>query len=246
VPNGQGFTGLLGAVLNGAAPSIAGVAANNQSQSGFNFLTLSKSAGGRANIATVPAGLNLSLNMVLQTSRGKLLANPSVIVEDDHESLIALSNEVIHRITSTVSLGVVTTNVELVQAGIFLDVVPRITEDGFIMLRVRPQVSTPLGPPAEFANNTVVVTLLNRRDVLTQEIRIKDGQTLAIGGLFTEQEAATLSKVPYLAEAPILGALFRNTIKGRNRTELMLLVTPKIVEEQPTSAISETAPPGTL
>jgi len=104
-------------------------------------------------------------------------------------------------------------------------------------MRLRPQVSTPLGPPQVFG--TTVVTLLNVRDIMSQEVRIKDGQTLVLGGLFTETEAAQLAKVPYLAEAPVLGAFFRNTIKGRNRTELMLLITPKIVEEEPASALSE-------
>jgi type II secretory pathway component GspD/PulD (secretin) len=236
---GNGFSGLLGTILPGTPPSTTGVQAASSAVSGFNFLTLSKSAGGRANIATVPAGLNLSLNLALQSGKGKLLANPSVLVEDNTEALISLANEVIHKVTTTASLGVISTNVELVQAGIFLDVLPRSTEDGFIVMRLRPQVSTPLGPVQQFANGTVLITLLNVRQVLAQEVRIKDGQTLVLGGLFSEQESATLSKVPYLSEAPILGALFRNTLKGRNRTELMLLITPKIVEEPPPNALSE-------
>ncbi|MEZ4542566.1 MAG: hypothetical protein R3C24_01540 [Cyanobacteriota/Melainabacteria group bacterium] len=62
----------------------------------------------------------------------------------------------------------------------------------------------PLGGPQTFGqgNNQTTVTLLSVRDVITQEVRIKDGQTLVIGGLFTEIEQAQLSKVPYLAEAP--------------------------------------------
>jgi type IV pilus assembly protein PilQ len=81
---------------------------------------------------------------------------------------------------------------------------------------------------------------------MSQEVRVKDGQTLVLGGLFTEQEAANMAKVPYLAETPVLGALFRNTLKGRQRTELMLLLTPKIVEEEPASAVSETVPTPTM
>lgn len=176
--------------------------------------------------------------MLLQTNKAKLIANPSLVVVDNTEALITIANEVIHKVTSTVSLGVVTTNVELAKAGIFLNVLPRVTEDGFIRLRLRPQVSTPIGGPQTFGqgNNQTTVTLLSVRDVITQEVRIKDGQTLVIGGLFTEIEQAQLSKVPYLAEAPVLGALFRTTLKGRNRSELMLMITPKLVEEDPESA----------
>ena len=111
-------------------------------------------------------------------------------------------------------------------------------------MRLRPQVSAPTGPPQIFG--TVVVTLLSIREVIVQEVRIKDGQTLVLGGLFTETEQANLSKVPYFAETPVLGAFFRNTIKGRSRKELMLLVTPKIVEEQPESSISDTGTTPTL
>jgi type II secretory pathway component GspD/PulD (secretin) len=220
-----------------AVPTIAGVTADSTSQSGFNYLTLAKTAGGKSNIATVPGALSVNLNLLLQTNKAKVVANPSVVVVDDTEALITIANEVVHKVTSTVSLGVVTTNVELTKAGIFLNVLPKLTQDGFVTMRLRPQVSTPIGGPQTFG--TTVVTLLSVREIMTQEVRIKDGQTLILGGLFTEQEAATLSKVPYAAEAPILGALFRNTLKGRNRTELMLLITPKIVEEEPPSSLTE-------
>lgn len=229
------FGGLLGLVLPQVGNiNIAGVTPVQSSASGFNFLTLSQRAGGRANIATVPYGLNVNVQMLLQTNKAKIIANPSLVVVDNTEALITIANEVVHKVTSTVSLGVVTTNVEIAKAGIFLNILPRLTEDGFIRLRLRPQVSAPLGPPQTFGvgANQTTVTLLSIRDVISQEVRIKDGQTLVIGGLFTEQEASQLSKVPYFAEAPLLGAFFRTTLKGRNRTELMLMITPKIVEEE--------------
>lgn len=229
------FAGLVGAVLpNVGNLNIAGITPVQASASGFNFLTLSQRAGGRANIATVPYGLNVNVQMLLQTNKAKVIANPSLVVVDNTEALITIANEVVHKVTSTVSLGVVTTNVEIAKAGIFLNILPRLTEDGFVRLRLRPQVSAPLGAPQTFGvgANQTTVTLLSIRDVISQEVRIKDGQTLVIGGLFTEQEASQLSKVPYFAEAPLLGAFFRTTLKGRNRTELMLMITPKIVEEE--------------
>jgi type II secretory pathway component GspD/PulD (secretin) len=229
------FTGVLGNLLPANLPQISGLTPAATSLSSFNFLTLSKRAGGRANIATLPAALNLSVNLLLQTNKAKIIANPSVIATDNTEVLITLANEVVHKVTSTVSLGVVSTNVELTKAGIFLNVMPRITQDGYVTMRLRPQVSSPLGPPLQFAGGNTVVTLLNIREIISQEVRIRDGQTLVIGGLFTEQEASQLGKVPYLAEAPVVGALFRNTLKGRSRTELMLMITPKIVEEEPSS-----------
>lgn len=228
------YNGILGGFFPGILnQTIAGVTSAATSTSNLNLLALSKAAGGRTNIATMPYGLNLSINLLLQQNKAKILANPSVVVSDNTEALVTLATEVIHKVTSTVSLGVTNTNVELTKAGIFLDVLPKCTDDGFIYMRIRPQVSAPVGPPQQFANQTLIVTLLNIREIMAQEVRVKDGQTLVLGGLFTEQEAAQISKVPYLAETPLFGALFRNTLKGRQRTELMLMITPKIVEEQP-------------
>ncbi len=238
------YTGILGGFFPASlARSIAGVTSTRAGESRFNFLALSKAAGGRTNISTVPMGLNFSLNLVLEQQKAKILANPSVVVSDNTEALVTLATEVIHKVTSTVSLGVTNVNVELTKAGIFLEVMPKASEDGFIYMRIRPQVSAPVGPPQTFANQQVIVTLLNIREIIAQEVRVKDGQTLVLGGLFTENEAAQISKVPYLAETPLFGALFRNTLKGRSRTELMLMITPKIVEEQPSAPpIAESSP----
>lgn len=239
------FTGLIGTLLPSTTTTIAGVSAASTAQSALNFLTLSQAAGGSANISTFPKALNVTLNVLLQTNKAKLIANPSVVVVDDTEALITIASEVIHKVTSTTSLGVVSTNVELTKAGIFLNVLPRVSDDGFITMRLRPQVSTPLGAPQTFGSTSspTIVTLLNVRDIMTQQVRIKDGQTLVLGGLFTENEAAQIAKFPYLAETPVLGALFRNTLKGRSRTELMLLITAKIVEDEQPQAMADAPKP---
>lgn len=81
-----------------------------------------------------------------------MIANPSIVVVDNTEALVAIAQEVVHKVTSTVSLGVVTTNVELTKAGVFLNVLPRVTQDGFIIMRLRPQVSAPIGAPLTFGS----------------------------------------------------------------------------------------------
>jgi len=242
---GQGFIGVIGNILpfQVANPSTGGTVAavtnNLAALSGFNFLTLSKQAGGHANIATFPKALDVSVNALLQNNKAKIIANPSVVVTDNTETLITIADEVLHKVTSTVSLSVVSNNVELTKAGVFLNVLPRVTEDGFVMMRLRPTVSAPL---ALIQIAGVVVTPISYREIMTQEVRVKDGQTLSIGGLFREQENAQLAKIPYLSETPVLGALFRNSLKARNRSELLLLITPKVVEEDP-PAISDSGAP---
>ena len=235
--------GIIGNAIP-AAQTIAGVTNSSVAESTFNYLALSKSAGGKGNVATTPSALNVTLNLLLQTNKAKIIANPSVVAVDGTEALVDISSEVLHKVTSTVSLGVVTTNVELTKAGIFLNVLPRISEDGFITMRLRPQVSAPIVGPQTFGSgsSTVTVTLLSTREVLCESVRVKDGQTLVLGGMFTEQEQAQLAKIPYLSETPVFGALFRNTLKGRARTEILLLITPKVVEEEPNS-ISDSNPP---
>lgn len=92
---GTAYSGLIGSFVPIIAPTIAGVNAVTTAQSAFNFIAADGRAGGRANIATVPHAINLSVNLLLQTNKAKLIANPSVVVVDNSEALITIASEVI-------------------------------------------------------------------------------------------------------------------------------------------------------
>lgn len=117
--------------------------------------------------------------------------------------------------------------IQFKEFGIRLNFVPDITNSGAIRLRVAPEVSS-----LDFASGLQVAgfnipALLSRRAETVIELR--DGQTFAIAGLLDNTMTETLSKVPILGDIPILGQLFRSKEMRQNRTELLVLVTPRIV-----------------
>ena len=75
------------------------------------------------------------------------------------------------------------------------------------------------------------VTLLNRRTVNLKNVRIKDNETLIIGGLMKETDSKTVSKIPFLGDIPIIGAIFRSSSTTKDKSELVIMLTPKILKD---------------
>lgn len=114
-------------------------------------------------------------------------------------------------------------SIEYIEAGINLIFTPWVTKDNKITLEVNPEVST-------ISTNSNGDYVIDTREVHTK-IRLRDGETFAIGGLIKHDELETLRRVPYLAEIPILGALFRSREINNIKTELIIFITPHIVKE---------------
>ena len=77
----------------------------------------------------------------------------------------------------------------------------------------------------------LVATLLSRRDLELKNVRIKDGETLVIGGLIQETEQKTVNKIPFLGDLPIIGTIFRSTSSSKAKNELVIMITPKILND---------------
>jgi type IV pilus assembly protein PilQ len=75
----------------------------------------------------------------------------------------------------------------------------------------------------------LVATLLQRRDLDLKGIRIKDGETLVIGGMIQESESKTVSKIPFLGDIPVLGMFFRSTATTKSKEEMVIMITPQII-----------------
>jgi type II secretory pathway component GspD/PulD (secretin) len=168
------------------------------------------------------------LNAMVSRGESKLLANPTVVAIHNTEAVISITEEIVRRTTVTRdATGFTQTQIEIGEAGIILNILPKVTGDGFVNLRIRPSVSTIADVIVK--NNTDTTTLLRRKDFAVQETRLADGQTLAIGGLIDEKVRRDTSKVPGLGDLPIIGTLFRTDSKQMERNELLMLVTPRIV-----------------
>jgi type II secretory pathway component GspD/PulD (secretin) len=205
------------------------------------------SAAARSGIvfSTEPLARNrdyaFQIRSLLTTNKAKILANPTVIATHDTESIISIVDEIVRRVTTQLDpSGFSTQTVEIGEAGIVLDILPRVGEDGTISMRLRPSVTTVLREEEDSFGN--LITLLSKRDLLTQNVRIRDDETLVIGGLISETDTTRRDKFPVAGDLPIVGAMFRSAQKNGRRSELVLMITPHIVNKAKIVPVNASSP----
>lgn len=196
-------------------------------QGGINFNSLAPSA----------ESFILDINAAIRNSNAKILTDPTLIVQEGQVSSVALVEDVVTGLTTTVSeeTGVVTSiTPERTDVGLILTIqVERIDDNGFVTFNVSPTVSSIAGVtefiiPGGGSQDLVDVA---RREVSSGSIRVRDGQTLLLAGIIQEREIATSSKVPILGDLPIIGALFRSSSTDEQRNEVIVMVTPQILDD---------------
>ena len=116
-----------------------------------------------------------------------------------------------------------TTSIEYREAGIILKCTPRVNEDGIITVKVHTEVSSPL-----YVEDMKAYRFQKRSADTT--VRLKDGETMVIGGLIGKDEAKQMSKVPFLGDIPILGNLFKHIQNSKTDSEIMIFLTAKEVK----------------
>ncbi len=172
----------------------------------------------------------IRLNALLENKKAKLLANPTIMALDNSESLIKITDQVVSKMEVVVTQTTTTYDVTLADVGIVLNILPKIGKNGFVTMKVRPSITTPLGekPVGTFG---AFVTPISTREVIIEDVRVKSGETLAIAGLIKESDVEKVGKVPVLGDLPLIGKLFTTKEYDRNKTELVILITPKIKQE---------------
>ena len=188
----------------------------------------------------VPAGsLSQTISYLIENKKGKLLANPKVMVTNGKASSITLAEDYVEKVegqvlqsASGVSSATQKTYTIGKDMGIQLDMVPFISPDGYVSLNLKPHYATKKSDIIDKQyGDSLVGTLLNRRDLNLSNIRIKDGETLVIGGLIKEEEQQNITKIPILGDIPVAGVFFRNTKKTNIKSELVILITPRIIKD---------------
>lgn len=179
-----------------------------------------------------------NLQASIQSLNAKILSDPTLVVQEGQEATVRLTQQVVGNISSETqssdNLTTRTVTAEIVEAGLSLTInVDRIDDNGFITLSVAPRV-TSIGATQNLAlgggdNNTI--SLLNVREVSSGLLRLRDGQTLILAGIIQDAERTTVDKVPLLGDIPILGALFRSTQTNNERREVIVLLTPQILDD---------------
>ena len=202
-------TGLIGvSTPNFAVNMPAPTGANTGGALGFVF----GSAGGAAN-------LNLRLSAAEASGTIKTISSPRVVTVDNTDASISQGISIPYSQTS--AAGVSTTFIE---ARLELKVTPHVTQEGSIQMKINttnnqpnPQLTGSNGQPS-----------ISRREAKT-EVLVKDGETTVIGGIYTRRNSEAWNEVPVLSKIPILGWLFKKKAIADDRTELLVFITPRIV-----------------
>ena len=177
------------------------------------------------------------LDARIVTGNAKILTDPTLMVQEGQQATVKLAQNVIESVKTEIDgdSGTRTITPVIAEAGLVLTVnVERVDDNGFVGLSVSPTVSS-VGLIQEFdsgggANNRL--NLLSKRELSSGLIRLRDGQTLILSGIIQDQERNNISKVPILGDIPLLGSLFRSSNKTNERAEVIVLLTPQIVDEQ--------------
>ncbi len=192
-----------------------------------------------------PITISYRVNYLIENGKGRVLANPKLIVTNGQESLIDLTSDYIESTeaqimaTGGIAGGVQKTyNIEK-DNGISVSMTPFISPDGYVTLNITPKYATIkeqvmdnyYDETSGTSTPIIAATLLQRRNLDLSNIRIKDGETLVLGGLIQETETKDIQKLPFLGDLPYIGSFFRNTTTNNEKTELVIMLTPRIIKD---------------
>ncbi len=163
------------------------------------------------------------IDALISDGKANILARPNITTIQGKEAVINIGSEVPVPTVSTTN-STTTTSIKYREAGIILKCTPRVNEDGIITVKVHTEVSSPM-----YVEDMKAYRFQKRSaDTI---VRLKDGQTMVIGGLIGSDEAKQMSKVPFLGDIPILGNLFKHIQKSKSDTEVMIFLTAHEVND---------------
>ncbi|MEH2021982.1 AMIN domain-containing protein [Nostoc sp.] len=187
---------------------------------------------------TFTKSLLASLKAQVTNGNAKILTDPTLIVQEGQTALVNLTQEVVGNITllTTDTSGGSRTErtIEKQKVGLTLNVkIERIDDNGFVSLSVAPTVSAP-SASQDTGNGSII--LVSERSLTSGLIRLRDGQTLILSGIIQDQDRTIISKIPILGDLPLIGALFRSTNRNNQRNEVIVLLTPQIMDDTENSS----------
>jgi len=178
--------------------------------------------------------LDVVIHALANTTKLEVLSRPSILARNNQEATITVGEEVPFitnsRITDT---GDTINTIQYQDIGIILTVTPHITEDRLVEMTVVPEISDLSAKTvtiSKTASGTEVdAPIIEKRSASTQVV-VNDGRTVVIGGMMKDEATNNVDKIPILGDIPLLGAAFRRTQKGKIKTEILIFLTPHVVE----------------
>jgi type IV pilus assembly protein PilQ len=215
----------------GANPPTTGFALGNPNNN--NILgNLSHLAGGQYAILSIPQ-MSATMTALNEDSNAEFLANPRVVTADNQQAKIEITrNQPVPNLTfNEQTAQAVFSGFQDKKFGNLLLVRPSVNKDNFITLSVKPEISNKVGDQAfTFQGVSLTSPIIDTR-TLDSNVLIKSGDTLAIGGLLTDQVVKSRTKVPVLGDVPVLGYVFQSRTNERHKRNLLVFVTPTIIDQ---------------
>ncbi|MFH0826290.1 MAG: secretin N-terminal domain-containing protein [Candidatus Omnitrophota bacterium] len=173
---------------------------------------------------------DMVINYIKTLGKSKIIASPSLAVVNNQEAKVHIGERRAY-ITTTTTTGTSTTTVAeevtYVDVGVRLSLIPMINDDGYVTIKVKPEISSVIGYVTSSSNNAVPIIDTNSAETT---VIAKDGSTIIIGGLGREEKIESSEQVPFLGSIPFLGFFFRNKTQTVEHTELVIMLTPIIFE----------------
>lgn len=185
---------------------------------GFNYILGSTNA-------------NVVLNLLSNITDVHVVSAPELLVLDHQSASLLVGNQIpipTAQIQSTVTTGApLVSTIQYVDTGVILKVSPRVNANGLITLEVGQEVSSVANATATTTTGSLGPTITQRR--IQSTITVQDGETVALGGLIQDTNSVTKTGLPLLQDIPLLGAAFRSTDRNVSRTELLVLLSPRVL-----------------
>jgi general secretion pathway protein D len=226
-PSGRGAGGLFtrSTPFNpGASPTTSSGSTSTTTNglsvlNGFSYLIQS---------ANFPGGIQAALHLLDTYGNTKVISNPHLSALDNQKATIKVGNRIPIQQQTIVggTTNAVTTTAQYIDTGVLLQVTPHINAGGLVTLEVDAEVSTP-----GTTSDPTVAPPINTRSVQTL-LAVPTGQTMVMGGLISEDNENSSKGLPLVSRIPILGGLFGDQTLTNNRTELVLFITPRVVENE--------------
>ena len=189
-------------------------------------------------VADTSGKVNALLTALASDSKVKVLSSPQVMVQDNQQAVIQVgTQQPIPSGTTTVNNVTTSGGTTYKDTGVVLDVLPQIHTGGMVNMTIK-QLVTDVGPLVDVAQTGSVAS--KQRSFLQRSVQskvtVKSGQTLVLGGLIRDNRSDGQNGIPVLYKIPVVGALFGNTTETVDRTELIVLITPRVVQDSQEAA----------
>ena len=172
----------------------------------------------------------IEIKAMKEIQNSKTLANPRLMIMNREEAKINIGDRIPYVITTSTGSGnnvSVSEDIRFIDTGVILSVTPVISDNGFITMKIRPEISSQTGTLVTPTNNQIPIV---NKTYVQSSVIVKDGVTIVLGGLRRDDFTEGNRGVPYMADIPVLGHLFKSRNESLSKTEIVILITPHIVD----------------